>query len=308
MTNCDFVEKLNICTLSDKNYIYKGLALYQSLCETMGNWFILYYLCLDNDCYEMLIKLGKHNIKPILLTDLEKQDKVLLKAKSNPASKYGSQQDNYYWTLTPYFVNYLLKNKIEHNQKLIYADSDIFFYESPFKILEIIEDHSVGIHTHGFVEDYYDALCGWFNVGVMVFTKNKTGIAISEMWKNLAIDTSNPYYESHGTCGDQKYLEVLLDKFGEQNIRIFDVYSECGHLAAWNYVHAIHNSDGTFTRRGATQRVYFFHFSHFKFNPEDNSWSDSINGEWHPCADLKIKPYYERYAQYLIKSKSMLND
>lgn len=39
------------CTLSDKNYLKKGVALINSLTRVSSEEFILYYLCLDSDTY-----------------------------------------------------------------------------------------------------------------------------------------------------------------------------------------------------------------------------------------------------------------
>jgi len=42
-----------ICTVSDFNYLSKGLALYESLIEYSDN-FILNYLCIDDKSFKIL--------------------------------------------------------------------------------------------------------------------------------------------------------------------------------------------------------------------------------------------------------------
>ena len=46
------------CTLSDINYLDRGLALYQSLLDESKDSFELHYLCLDEQSYKKLIKLS----------------------------------------------------------------------------------------------------------------------------------------------------------------------------------------------------------------------------------------------------------
>ena len=70
----------NICTLSDQNYLIKGLALYHSLMDNTNIPFNLYYLCMDNFTYDFLIKENLPNIYPINISNLEKDtDFTILK-------------------------------------------------------------------------------------------------------------------------------------------------------------------------------------------------------------------------------------
>jgi len=298
---------MNFCTVSDYNYILKGLALFDSLKNTLNDDFILHYLCMDKKIFDAITKIDDNRLIPILLSDLESIDTELRQAKNNPASKYGTQYSQYCWSLTPYFINYILNNYLFEDEYLIYCDSDIYFYESPQKIIDVINNKSVGIHTHRFGGEYNENQdVGWFNVGVTIFKKDKIGLSISESWKNWLLTTSHPFYQKYGTCGDQKYLELFI-RYWKNDVCIFDQNTEIGHLAAWNCSNLVHPKKGYIIYKGVEQKVYFYHFSHFVEDLQSNTWKDHIKEppEWLPSSDLNIKPYYEDYF-YTIKKVNEL--
>lgn len=272
-----FQTHMNFCTHCDKNYFYKAFALWKSLTEQCES-FTLHWLCNDDDTFRQLNNLKLPNVIAYSLTELEK-DEELSKAKSNPPCKYGTQYSQYCWTLTPYFTNYILK-QLPEGEKLIYADSDIFFYHSPKIILDIIGDKAIGIHSHGFSGAYRDCETGWYNVGVTVLTNNEKGREISDVWKGWLLNPNNEYYNTHGMCGDQKYLD-LFPKLWHDDVCVFDD-NRCNHLAPWNTT--------------IKEPVIFFHFSHFNIDMNTGKWRDSNNGEWHPARDFAIQKYYNSYA------------
>lgn len=285
----------NFCTLCDKNYIHKGLALYNSLISTMKTPFRLYWLCVDQETFDSIIALGIENIIPLSLSALEKENPDLERSKSNPASLYGSQRDNYIWSLAPYFVNYLLHNKINEGEKLTYLDSDICFYISPQIILDVVGSRAAGIHTHRFGNRIASGQSptGWYNVGVVVFTKNSVGMNLSDLWAYWVMNTNNEYYKQYGTCGDQKYLELFSKIAGENEVCIFDNDERISHRAPWCV-----EEDG--------RPVVFYHFSHFTFDLIGNSWKDNLKMEWFPSAHPHIRPLYENYFEEMKKANTLL--
>ena len=52
----------NICTVSDNNYLIKGLTLYESLKESSKD-FILHYLCIDDTSFNKLIQFESETLK-----------------------------------------------------------------------------------------------------------------------------------------------------------------------------------------------------------------------------------------------------
>jgi hypothetical protein len=133
---------------------------------------------------------------------------------------------------------------------------------------------------------------GWYNVGVMAFNSSAPALNISETWKSWLMRTDHPFYERHGTCGDQKYLELFIPFFGKENICVFDDDPRICHLAPW-------------CTEGDYSKVLFYHFSHFRYELP-GQWWDSLHGEWHPSNSDIIKPYYERYFEHIKQSEKLL--
>ena len=95
---------LYLTTFFDKNYLSRGLVLYNSLKEYTSD-FELYILCLDDFTKDYFEK-NKNNfteVKTLQLDDIEENDSELAIAKSNRS------RIEYYFTLSPCLPLYLLK-------------------------------------------------------------------------------------------------------------------------------------------------------------------------------------------------------
>lgn len=274
---------LNICTHCDINYLPKFLALYKSLCDTGGE-FELLFLCDDDETFDRMKEYDLDYVVFYRLSDYESHSEDLQRAKNNPKCHYGSQRDNYLWSITPWWVNECL-NSLKKGDQLIYCDTDIYFYKSPQVILGTIGERSVGIHTHRFTKPFQDLKTGWYNVGVVVIRNNEHGRKVARQWKDWAIDISNPHYVTHGTCGDQKYLELFDTIIPKEEICVFD--------EEWNYVHL-----APWCAQNPEQKeVVFYHFSHFQYLGR-REWKDHVRTarpEWHPSRDPYIRTFYENY-------------
>lgn len=281
---------MNFCTTADINYLTKALALYQSLCDNVED-FTLYFLCIDFETWQKIGELNLKNVSRFKLERLEEIDIELQQAKNNPPSKYGTQYSQYCWTLTPYFTNYILNNFIKKNEYLMYVDADIYFYGNPQRILDEMNGASVGIHTHRFTEPFRETDSGWYNCGIVVFKNDISGNGISEAWKKWLLNPKNKHYETHGKCGDQKYLELFL--YYSSFVSVFD--KNILHGAPWC------------CNDLKDKEILWYHFSHFTV--KDGKWSDHINliPEWNPTAHSFIKPYYENYFKVIQEKEKMIN-
>lgn len=292
----------NFCTVADSNYLLKGLALYNSLKFTLKDQlFQLHWLCLDDKCYDELHKMwpqvsGTQEIVLYQLSQLEKQYAELAIMKSNPATKYGTAYSNYCWSLTPWFIDHVLNDTFEHIEDLMYIDSDIQLLKNPELISRAIGTRSVGIHTHRFSKPFHEIEVGWYNVGVVYFKNDDIGRKVASAWKGWLIDTSNPYYTTHGKTGDQKYLELFEQIAGSENVCIFDDNTNLTHLAPWC------------ADIEPAKELMFFHFSHFRYDLKAGTWGDSSNGEWHPSKDPSIKYFYDQYYREIKKASAMIVD
>jgi len=256
-------------TLSDKNYKLQGFTLFKSLLDTSSEEFVLYYLCMDDETYNDILNINKYhnNIIGIKLSDLESKFEDLQATKSN------MRYDEYCWACASWFSNYLIKNyEIDH---ITYIDTDILFLKDPQIIYDVIGDKSVGIHEHKNLTE--KSPYGKYNVGVVYFKSNEIGLKVLDWWSDAVM---NKKYPEFATCGDQKYLEGFVPRFGEENICIFD--SGVGHGAPWNwrlFVYEYFNDDGTVVWGNIRQPLVFVHFSQFGFNL-DTGEIDHVKGKY----------------------------
>lgn len=294
---------MQYCTHSDKNYLAKGLALYRSL-YTYNQNLKLWYLCTDAYTFEKLIELSLPGIIPISLEQLEEFDSELSNSRNNPPSQFGDAYSQFCWTLTPYFTWWLLENKIEKDQELLYCDADLFFYNDPSVIANICSNYSIGIHQHRFTSyDIETNPVGEFNVGSVYFKSNLIGLSAAKKWKEWLLNPNNEYYGKYGTCGDQKYLDLFIPLWG-RNVCVFDK-SAIAHGAPWNFDRYKYINGNNVVFEGNNQTILFNHFSHFTIR--DGSWSSSDHGEWKPESGRDwVKDYYEKYYLEVLESIKIL--
>lgn len=302
------------CTHSDINYLAKGIALYRSIYDKDTN-FKLYYLCTDDESYKVLTKMGLPFVAPISLANLEQMDAELSKARNNPASQYGDAYSQFCWTLTPYFINWLLSYELPKFASLLYCDADLYFYHSPQLIFDACQGNSVGIHTHQFESYNPDTNnVGEFNVGCVYFYNDHGGKWISNKWKKWLLNPKNEYYQKYGTCGDQKYLDLFIPLFKDLGVCVFDRGHNILHGAPWNFTRYHFDLNNHVHKHGEqSQPLVFNHFSHFVLN-QDGSWRSSDHGEWNqdgkPIEDYhpQLKTWYTNYAKELYNIQQLINN
>ena len=271
----------NIVTLSDYNYLYKGLALYESLASTSSEKFNLYYLCLDDDSYNKLKSLNLPNLTPIH-TNVEglSRDPNVSYSTNNPS---GKKFRHYCFSLSSRGVKYLFKKyKLKD---IFYIDSDIFFYEDIDLLKKESEDKAVAIFPHLHVPK--PTYVGAYNVGVIYFKNNPEGNEVLNFWEDCVVNSKNKYRNSgYDTCGDQKYVELFEDLF-PKSIHIYGS-KNIVHGAPYNYEYFVFlnflKKVVKFTRPPGYQNIEyidkeyimpFFHFMGFFPDFENNSYAPS---------------------------------
>lgn len=303
------------CTHSDINYLAKGIALYRSLLATNTENFILYYLCLDDATYEKLLQLDLKGIEPVYLLSLELKDAELKNSRNNPASQYGNEYSQFCWTLTPYFIWYLLNNKIPKNESLLYCDADLYFYHNPFLIEQkcLSANASVGIHSHRFTSYEDSNPVGEFNAGAIWFKNDKEGKEISAAWKGWLLNPSNEYYEKYGTCGDQKYLDLFQKLWAPELTCVFDRNSNCAYAAPWTYEYQylagnmIKWQPDRKDERKEIQNLIFFHFSHFTPDFANNTYLAHETRSWEPeKRNADVRTLYDQYWQEIKAAQHLI--
>lgn len=134
---------LNFCTLFDVNYLTRGLALYESLCEVCSD-FHIYCFAFDDDCYKMLKKLNLKHATVISLYEFEDEDLLSVKAARS--------RMEYCWTCTPSIIRHAL-NKY-NLESCTYLDADLYFWGSPEVLLNEIGNKSIMITGHHYTPRY----------------------------------------------------------------------------------------------------------------------------------------------------------
>jgi len=284
------------CTLSDYNYLLKGLVLYDSLEKYTKEDFVLYYFCLDNETYNKLNELNLKHIIPINLKDLEYDHLELQNIKKQITYQ------NYCFTLSSYFCWYLLEHCML--QDILYIDSDIVFYDSLKKIFDTVKDKSIGLIRHRHVS--YGHYVGYYNVGIIYFD-NKEGLKCCEFWKDLMLNPNNEYSKEYGTCGDQKYLELFEKKF--DGVKIIDE-NGIGYFAPYNLdLYSYENfsiNDKKIIWNGKEEKIIFNHFIKFKPDFENDTYVPvETLQEWNKLS--KIKEVVEIYNEYFELNKEIKN-
>ncbi|OIO50758.1 glycosyl transferase [bacterium (Candidatus Gribaldobacteria) CG_4_10_14_0_2_um_filter_41_16] len=241
------------CTLFDKNYLFRGLALYDSLIRHCPD-FKFWILCLDNEAYEMLEKLNLDKV--VLISMAEFEDEELLAVKKTRS------QLEYYWTLSPALPSYVL-NKNPQIPSIAYLDSDLFFFADPKPLYDELGDGSVLIMEHKLPEGkkHKEKDVGKYNVGMMLFNNNAEGRKCLEWWRQKCNEWC--YYKVEPTrFADQKYLDYFAEKFKGVVVS----KHEGANLSYWNmknFRDRLKKIGGQIYIKG--DQLIFFHFSSIKF-------------------------------------------
>jgi len=213
--------KKYFCTLFDKNYLIKGVAMMQSLASNCSN-FHIFVLCMDLETHQILLELKLPFVTLIQLNELEDDRLRLVKPTRGVAE--------YCWTLSPCLPSYILKNYPDVCF-ITYLDSDIFFYSSIDPIFDETADASIVITEHRFSPRLMDRIVnGRFCVQWVGFKRDTEGLACLERWREQCIEWC--YYRlEDGKMGDQKYLDDGPDSYKNCHI----VQHLGAGVAPWNY-------------------------------------------------------------------------
>ena len=289
------------CTLSDKNYLIKGVSLLESLNTLCTEEYVVYYLCMDEHTYEIVSKLSELNVVAINISELEgEEDFKTLKENTNYIPD--SCGCTYCFALGSFLTEYLIRTK--NLDSLLYVDSDIIFHQDPKLIFETISNKSVGIILHRHVPIGHHV--GGFNVGIVYFKNDSVGYRCLKWWRDCVMDPNNEWFEEYGRVGDQVYLEGFIPLFGDDNVCIID--TGVGHGAPWNY--RLYDYDGDdIVWGGVRQKMVFSHFSHFTPDYENNTYSVDRDGEWSSegLGRPEIVSYYDKYFTTLSMVKEKHN-
>lgn len=243
---------LYFCTYFDRNYLWKGLALYRSLLLNVSRPFTLWVLCFDEETYHVLSKLNLHGMALISAQEFEAGDEALLKAKDNRTRL------EYYWTCTPSLPLFIFRHNPEVDL-ITYLDADLFFYSSPTPIYEELGDRSILIVGHRFSPHLeHLQVYGIYNVGCLCFRRDDYGLDCLNWWRERCLEWCYNRLEGD-RMGDQKYLDDWPSRFPG----VVELQHPGAGLAPWNLSRFnLREIDNQLRVNSAP--LVFYHFHNFK--------------------------------------------
>jgi len=240
----------NFCTLFDRNYIFRGLAMYESMLKNCKD-FELWILCMDDIVYQQLLGMNLKQVNLIKLSEFE--DKELLAVKSN------RNVAEYCWTLSSSLPLHIYKNNPQL-ELLAYIDADLYFFSSPEPIYQEMGDRSISIVRHNYSKElaYLEKRSGIYNVSMVIIRNDEEGLKCLRWWRERCLEWCFAYYED-GKLGDQMYLDDWPERFSGIHV----VKNKGVNLAPWNFNKYLISKKGDKIFIDEDQLVYC-HFHSFK--------------------------------------------
>lgn len=215
------------CTLFDRNYLSRGLALHASLVRHCGD-FRLYILCLDGSTYDALCALALPGVELIPDATLEAWDRDLQAARSNRNAV------EFYFTCKSVLMRYVLANYRDVD-RITYLDSDLFFFSDPGAVEREFAHSSVALTPHRFPDRLaFMKRSGVYNAGWISVAASAEGHRFLEWWRARCIEWCRVVFEET-RFGDQKYLDQVPSLFRD----VVSVTHPGLNAAPWN-IGALH--------------------------------------------------------------------
>jgi hypothetical protein len=247
--------ELVFCTLFNRFYLTRGLAMYYSLKKECPEA-RLYVFAFDDPTFHQLKVMNLPGLIPVSLAEFE--DDALLAVK--PRRSFAE----YCWTCTSSTILWVLEKAKETH--CTYIDADLFFYNHPSLLLsEMKVDESVLITSHQYTPKYdQSALSGKYCVQFVYFRNDATGKKVLNWWRDRCLEWCFARHEN-GKFGDQKYLDHWTQMF--DGIHDLD---HRGGLAPWNIqqYNAKEENGKPWMRTikgGTSFAAVFFHFHGVKY-------------------------------------------
>lgn len=286
------------CTLFNKSYIDKGIALINSL-ECVSDCYRIYILAMDEDCHRILKELNFKNVRLISLDEFETNE--LLSVKNNRSTA------EYCWTCTPLLIKYILER---YQEKICtYIDSDIYFFSNPEVLFnEMDPETSVLITSHRFPNSRngrksiskYGKYCVQFNT----FRNDYYGKLVLNWWADKCLDWCYAKNEID-RMGDQKYL----NKWPETFEGVKEIENMGAGVAYWNleqyYLLRAENGKILLASKKKEQKfeVVFCHFQNIKY-----IGNHYVNLRTNLHDKMLKRALYYPYLLEVEKSRSMLKE
>ena len=204
-----------IVTIITPNHFRFALALQQSLRRHNGFTFDFYCFLASDENIESIYSQVNFDLEEIkIITPFEINTNF---SREIHDKYYHDNKDCYRWSMKPVVLNYLIEYR--GYQKVIYADSDLYFYESIDFIFEELDRNRVLLSPHWRCS--IDPKADWFNftLNFMHGIYNGGFIAINQhacevmkYWANLCYHACEQNLNL-GLHDDQRYLDIFQSVF-----------------------------------------------------------------------------------------------
>lgn len=245
------------CTVSSRTYVARTLALYSSIRRFLSD-FHLWICCADDTAYAILSRFGLENATLLQVKDVETPEI----ARTRPSKT----ETEYCWTLKPALCSYVLEHF--NVNRLLYCDSDIYFFSHPRPIHELWHNHATLLNRQLGTPALENAH-GLYQAGMIGFSKSAESLEILHWWQRKCTEWCYDDHSDPSRWGDQKYLQQIPDLF--TSIRVNDQY---GLVATpWNIV--MNNVRGLQVSRSGSdiylgnEKLTAYHFGSINVISED---------------------------------------
>jgi hypothetical protein len=236
------------CTYFDRNYLSRGLTLYQSL-RAHDPSCRLYVCCFDDETFTFLTKRALPGLIAVAHTTLEAHDPQLA------ATRASRSRVEYFFTSTPSWLRFVFDQHPDV-ELLTYLDADFRLFASPEPVFAEMGQGSIAVVEHRYpprlrhLEDH-----GRFNVGWLSFRRDAQGLACVDWWRERCIEWCYDRVEPD-RYADQKYLDQWPRRFD----KLVVLQHPGVNVAPWNLPERPIRRDGSGLRiAGAPLICFHFH-------------------------------------------------
>jgi len=216
------------CSIFDKNYLFQGLTVFKSLSHSSVDY-TYYPLCMDNESYELLIKMNLEKMQPILVDEIMTEELYSVRQKTT--------KGQFCWVCQPIICQYILDTY--HAEIVIYLEADSLFFSDPEILLREMIDYSVSLVPHNFSPEFDNsAVAGRYCVQFNAFRNDEKARGVLNYWKNNCFKYTDQKLEVYPgqTCLDHwvdlfegvKSIENIGAGVAPWNVNKFKVSAQNG--------------------------------------------------------------------------------
>lgn len=274
--------------------------MYESI-ERYTQDYILYVLCMDDRCFEILTDLNRPRFIPIKLSDFESPELLAVKTERTIGE--------YCWTCSSCLVDYIMRTF--NPEYCAYIDSDLYFYDNVNVVVKEMQERNASVMITGHRFNWYDRKdmewrVGKYCVEFNTFKNDKNGLSLLATWKRQCLE----YCKIDGDgvhWADQKYMDKWC---GDYDFCIETKNLGAG-IAPWNisqYRMQTKDCYGpvTVSCKGQTHKTLFFHFQNLNYINVYTANSHT-GGYWGVDFNL-VHSTYTPYMEHIQSNKLMLHE